>query len=107
MSLAEKVNPQRLGYSPMMAAIVGALIGHDYGVRDSRGGKLTGLSLTSDGFVIADTTSHDTGAFIGKASDLERNLGKLVSDAHLTPSELTQFNKLKASHLTDWRVSNV
>ena len=65
--LAYKSSPQRFGYSAMMTAIVGAIIGYDYGVRDPLGGKLTGISITSDGFIIASTTSHESGAFIGTA----------------------------------------
>lgn len=37
--LVEDLNPQKFGYSQLMAAIVGVLLGHDYNVRDSRGGK--------------------------------------------------------------------
>ena len=29
---AERINPTNLGFSPKMTAIVGAIIGHDYGV---------------------------------------------------------------------------
>src|ERR1039458_5239218 len=50
---AERISPRDLGFSPKMAAIVGAIIGHDYGVRDSRGGQLTSLAITSDGYVTA------------------------------------------------------
>jgi hypothetical protein len=45
-------------YSPMMAGITGAIVGHEYGARDPRGGKLNGLSITSDGFVIASTSLY-------------------------------------------------
>ena len=31
---AERINPRNLGFSPKLVAIVGAIIGHDYGVRD-------------------------------------------------------------------------
>ena len=103
MNLAEKLNPRKLGYSPKMAAIVGAIIGHDYGSRDPRGGKIGHISITSDGFIIAQTTSHETGAFLGEASDLERNLIMLVDDAKLTKEERAEYDRLYHSNVTDWR----
>lgn len=103
MTLAEKLNPKAHGFSPMMTALVGALIGHDFSARDPRGGKLGHLSITSDGFLIADTTSHETGAFIGTAADFERNLAAILKDADLTEEEQAQFSVLKARNLTDWR----
>src|SRR5690348_2999129 len=60
---ARRINPAALNFSPKMVAIVGAIIGHDYGVRDGRGRQLTGLSITSDGFVIAETTPVSSGTF--------------------------------------------
>src|SRR5712664_4154548 len=70
-SLAERLNPRQYGFSPKLTAIIGAIIGHDYGVRDTRGGHLTSISITSDGYVIARSTASDGGgAFIGDARDL-------------------------------------
>ena len=102
--LAQKLNPQYLGYSPMMAALIGAIIGHDYGARDLRGGMLTGLTITSDGFIIASTTSHEIGAFFGTADDLTRNLKQLLSEANLTVEERKQFAALYRENVTDWRL---
>lgn len=100
--LAERINPQKYGYSPLMTAIVGLFIGHDYKIRDSRGGRLTSLAYTSDGYVIASTTSHDTGIFIGGISDLENNLSKLVADARLSPDEFELFSMLTESGMDGW-----
>jgi hypothetical protein len=102
--LADKLNPQKLGYSPFMGAIVGAILGYDYGVRDSRGGRLTGLSITSDGFLMGSTTSHETGAFLGAVDDLDTNLAKLVQDANLTPAERQEFAELYKARVLDWRI---
>jgi len=86
-----------------MAAIVGAIIEHDYGARDGKGGQLGPLSITSDGFVIAQSSAHETGAFIGEASDLERNLQALLSTANLTEDEAAEWNRLYRKNVTDWR----
>lgn len=106
--LAAKVNPHTLSYSPKMAAIVGALIGFDYGARDSRGGKLGSISITSDGFVVASSTSSDGGgAFIGSADDLRDNLARLLNDASLTVAERKQFDKLVNSRLSNWSSQSI
>ena len=102
--LAKRIDPKRLGYSPKMAALVGAVIGFDYGVRDGKGGKLGHLSITSDGFIIAASTAHESGAFIGTLADFERNLKSLIQDANLTDSEKMMFAKLYKSNVTDHRI---
>jgi hypothetical protein len=101
--LAEKLNPHKLGFSPKMAALLGAILGHDYGVTDSRGGRLTSLSITSDGFVICGSTQHESGAFVGEVSDLERNLEFLLEAAHLDVSEAIAFERVYASRVQDYR----
>ena len=101
---ADRVNPALYGFSPKLTAIVGAIIGHDYGVRDGvRGGRLTGgLAITSDGYVTAQSTaSDDGGAFIGTASDLARNLAAWKAD--LSAEDRETFERLYASRVTDWR----
>jgi hypothetical protein len=99
---AERVSPRKFNFSPKLCALVGAIIGHDYGVRDSRGGQLTSLSITSDGFVICGSTMGDGGgAFIGDATDLERNLA--LWKAELTPEDRAEFERLYAVNVTDWR----
>lgn len=103
MTLADKLNPKRLGFSPKMAALVGAILGHDYGARDRKGNQLTGLSITSDGFVVASTNPISSGAFIGTASELESNLLLLLTDAKLTREERAEFDALYSMHVTDWR----
>ena len=101
--LVTKLNPTQYGFSPKLTAIVGGIIGHDYGVRDRKGGKLGPLSITSDGFVIAQSTAHESGAFIGEARDLERNLELLLTDAKLTDDEQTEWDNLYRRNVTDWR----
>lgn len=102
-SLVNKLNPSRLGYSPKMAAIVGAILGHDYGSRDRKGYRYDSLSITSDGFLIGNTVPVSSGAFLGSASDFDRNLTMLLADAKLTTDERITFNRLYSSHVTDWR----
>jgi hypothetical protein len=102
---AERINPTNLGYSPRMTAIVGAIIGYDYGVRDSRGGRLTSLAITADGFVMADSTASDGGgAFIGSASDLDRNLAKYrFTLAGENDEDAEEFDRLYKQNVRDWR----
>jgi hypothetical protein len=102
---AERVSPRNLGFSPKMTAIVGAIIGFDYGVRDSKGGRLTGLSITSDGFVTAGSTASDGGgAFIGSASDMERNLADYrFTLAGENDEDAEEFDRLYKQNVRDWR----
>jgi hypothetical protein len=54
VQFVDRINPARFNFSPMLTAIVGGIIDHDYGVRDRKGGKLgltrsyepQGLNLT-------------------------------------------------------------
>src|SRR5690348_3383805 len=101
-TLADKLNPRKHGYSPKMTAIVGAIIGHDYGVRDPRGGKLMGLTITSDCFVTASTTSHESGVFVGTYLDFANNLSGLLARVQLTPEEKAEYDRLYKQHVTDW-----
>lgn len=101
--LALKLEPEARGYSPKMTLLVGALLGFDYGARDHRGNKWTGLSVTSDGFVQASTEPISSGAFIGSVEDLDRNVRSLLSDAHLSNQEDTLFWSLYRTHVQDYR----
>ena len=102
---AERINPRNLGFSPKMVAIVGAIIGHDYGVRDRKGGYLTALSITSDGYVMAQSTAHESGAFVGNAADLDRNLEQFVMVLHndVSDEDAEEFDRLYAANVRDWR----
>jgi len=102
--LAERMNPQAVGFSPKMTAILGVILGHDYGVYDFRGGLLTSISITSDGFVLAGSTASDGGgAFVGSASDLDRNLADLLAALHLNESEALAFERVYATRVQDYR----
>ena len=103
---AERINPRYLGFSPKMVAIVGAIIGHDYGVRDRKGGRLTSLSITSDGFVTASSTASDGGgAFIGSADDLDRNLEQFVMVLHddVSDEDAEEFERIYKARVYDYR----
>jgi hypothetical protein len=106
---AERINPTNLGFSPKMTSIVGAIIGHDYGVRDSRGGRLTSLSITSDGYLMASSTAHESGAFIGSANDFQRNLSayRLALGSEVTDADGEEFDRLCALNVRDWRPGRV
>jgi hypothetical protein len=102
MEFAERINPSKFNFSPKLVAIVGAIIGHDYGVRDGRGGKLSSLSITSDGFVTASSTMSDGGgAFIGSAAELERNLAEYRTK--LTDADRAEFDRFYKVNVRDWR----
>lgn len=101
--LKDKLNPRTLGFSPKIAYILQAVTGFDYGVRDGKGGYAASLSITSDGYMIAATSSRESGAFLGDAGDLQRNLSALLNEAKLSPAERSEFDKLYASHVMDWR----
>jgi len=101
-AFAERINPRNFNFSPKLAAIVGAIIGHDYGVRDGRGGYLTSISITSDGYVLAGSTASDGGgAFIGSADDLDSNLNLYKAD--LTADDRAQFERIYLTRVKDWR----
>jgi hypothetical protein len=92
-------NPARFNFSPTLVAIAGAIIGHDYGVRDEHG-FWPDLTITSDGFVIAGSTAAG-GAYIGEAAELERNLARWK--AGLTDADCAEFERLFDTSVTDWR----
>lgn len=101
-SFADRINPRNFGFSPKLTAIVGAIIHHDYGVRDVRNGQLSSISITSDGFVLARGTMSDGGgAFLGSASDLKLNLNDYKDD--LLPADRTEFERLYLANVTDWQ----
>jgi hypothetical protein len=104
-TFAERINPRSLGFSPKMTAIVGAIIGHDYGVRDRRGGYLTSLSITSDGFVLAQSTASDGGgALLCDAADLARNVEDYrFALAGENDEDAETFESLYAANVKDWR----
>lgn len=100
--LAARINPRRFNFSPKLTAIVGAILGHDYGVRDRKGGLLTSLSITSDGFVVCSSTASDGGgAFIGVAADLDSNLAEWK--AELSAEDRAEFESLYAGRVRDYR----
>lgn len=104
MTFEERINPAQFGFSPKLVAVVGAIINYDYNVRDRKGGLITGLTITSDGFVTANSTaSNGGGAFIGTAEDLERNL--IAWKTELTPEDAAEFDRKYAANVKDWRKS--
>ena len=54
---------------------------------------------------LAQSTAHQSGAFVGGASDLKRNLDMLLADVQLTPEERAEWDRLYKQNVTDWRVS--
>ena len=86
-----------------MTLVMGAILGYDYGSRDERGNQWTSLSVTSDGFVIAQTNPPSSGAFVGSYEDLTRNVGKLLQDAKLDDQQDTLFWATFKTRVPDWR----
>jgi hypothetical protein len=91
-TFGDRIDPRKYNFSPVLVAIVGAILGFDYGVRDRKGGRLTSIAITSDGFVIAGSTAHDTGAFIGDVADLDRNISLWLNK--LSPEDQAEFRML-------------
>ena len=105
-SFEDRVNPRNLGFSPKLTAIVGAILGHDYGVRDRKGGLLSGLSITSDGYVMASSTASDGGgAFLCDVQDLESNLEQYIMVLHedVSDEDAEEFERRYKVNVTDWR----
>ena len=92
--LALKLHPARFSaMSPKMASIVAFIIGQEWVTP-----QVTGLFITSDGFVLA-STKGDIGAnqFIGTKADLRVNWGNLLCAAtDLATDELQLAEKLYA-----------
>lgn len=92
-TLARKLHPSRFtGMSGKMAAIVAFLLGEEW-----TDPVMVSLAVTSDRFVVSDA------AFIGAASDLERNLINLVKAAELDESECVYLDSLVRAKVEDWR----
>ena len=101
-AFAERISPRQFNFSPMMTAIVGAIIGFDYGVRNRKGGHLTSISITSDGFLVASSTaSSGGGAFLGTAEDMERNLREWLKE--LSAEDRTEFDRIYKTRVIDYR----
>lgn len=98
---AERIDPRKFNFSPKLTALVGAIIGHDYGVRDQKGGRLTELSITSDGFVVAASTAHESGAFVGDAAEMAGNIGMWLEE--LSAEDRAEFLGLHRTNVRDWR----
>ena len=84
-SLREKIHPSRFpGMSPMMAAIVGMVVGEEYATP-----ALVSIRLTPDGHALGRQRG-DTGfnAFLGSADDLAANWFNLIKAADLEPDEV-------------------
>lgn len=92
---ANRINPGKLGFSPKLTAIVGAIIRHDYGVRDRKGNRLSGLAITSDGCVISG------GAFLGGIGEIDQNLRLFRDD--LSENDRAEFDRLYAENVLDYR----
>lgn len=99
---AKRIDPPNFNFSPKMAAIAGAIIGHDYGVRDRKGGRLTSLSITSGGFVICGSTAHKGGAMVADAEELERNLEMWKAD--LSAEDRAEFERIYKARVIDHRL---
>lgn len=100
-SYAARINPARFNFSPKLTAIVGAIIHHDYGIRDRKNGKLSHLSITSDGFVLADSSAHESGAFISDYDTLRLVIQQWLTE--LSDADAARFWELWRANVRDWR----
>jgi len=84
-----------------MAAMVEAVV---QPARRLAAPALGGLSITSDGFVLAQAgppVSHSV--FLGAASDWERNWAWLLDAAGLTVEERAEAGRRYEQNVKDWR----
>lgn len=91
MSMIAKLHPNRFtNMSPMMAAIVGCIVGEKYTEP-----AIAELVVTSDGFVLG-RHYDDCGCneFIGAESDFQKNWTSLLDAAGLTAQERMQSEAL-------------
>ncbi len=100
--LERKLSPARFtGMSPKMAAMVEAIVKP---ARPTVEPVLGGLSITSDGFVLAQAgppVCHSI--FLGAASDWERNWANLLDAAGLTAEEREEAERRYQRNVRDWR----
>ena len=102
VAFAARIHPRKFGFSPKLTAIVGAIIGHDYDVRDSRGGHITSISISSDGFVMATSTaSSGGGALLCCADEMSDSLTEWVTE--LTHDDRIEFVRIYRECVKDWR----
>ena len=79
-------------------AIVGGILEQDWINEPRTNRPITGLSITSDGFVITAANN-----FLGSASDLDNNIADLLDYTGVTPDERIAWNTAYQRHVTDWR----
>lgn len=95
--LREILHPSRFtDMSGMMAAILGYILGVKWTEP-----AITGLSITSDGFLVS--MSH----FLGAASDLETNIRNLFEVVDLSPEHREVFNELFRDKVSDFRAKHL
>ncbi len=96
--LLEKLHPANVtGFSPKMAAIMGAFLNQDW-ASPRRGGPLGCFSITSDAFVVSG--DH----FLGSVAEFESNIKLYVDAANLNGAERAYWDELYARKVTDWRL---
>ena len=95
-TLTEKLSPARLRCSGKLTAILAFLV-NAKGWTDP---AITGMVITSDGFVLAATT-HDPfmNDFIGDVRDLDRNLAGVAEAVELTAEETKLLRRLRTSRI--------
>lgn len=98
-SLKTKLHPRRFkGISGKMSAIVGYILGEAY-----TDPSITEMAVTSDGFVLAQT-SNDVGMndMVGSELDLQNNWKRLCETAGLDNKEMIEANHLFKSKITNY-----
>ena len=96
------LNPARFpGMSPGMAAITGFILETKY-----TDPEITGLHITSDGFVFCSTTNDPfANDMIGSVKDLEANLFNLLDAASLSFIEKEAVKAVFKEKVQDWRIN--
>lgn len=98
MTFAERIDPRKFNFSPKMTALVGAIIGFDYGVKDVRGNTLRSIAITSDGFIMGNGSQ----SLIGLARYMDANLLQFTTFC-LNRADRKRFTALYSKRVTDYR----
>ncbi len=100
-ALKAKLSPDRLKVSGKFSAILGFLVGEAF-----TDPQITGMTITSDGIVLAARTDDMLmNEIIGDVSDLDRNLINMGEVIGLTGEERSLLMRLRLRKVQDWRLS--
>lgn len=84
--------------SGRMAWIMGGILSHDFGARDSHGLTCGSITVTSDGYALGAMGN----AFIGAESDIRANVAGLLDFVDATEGERAYVERCYAARVKRW-----